>query len=436
MKKYRKWFPLIMVLLMVLSWYMLISGKKETADNYNALIESARANAQKTLTKQALNDYEAAMEIKDNTDLWDEVLEYLWNRKEKELYYKWCNNYLEKYPYSVSAYEFILRGYVNDKKYTDTWDYLDTAEKRGVTSDYIENVRKELRYEYAFDVGTYSDVSVYNNNFCAVNNAKYWGYVNRKGGRAIASQFVSAGLFSSKGYAPVKDQDGEVYYIDKTGDKVMVCEEPCLDLGFYIENCFAVKKANGKYVYMNNDWQELSEEYDFASTMNGGVAAVCIGKEWTLIGQDFKELSSNHFSNVKFDEKGICYRNERCFASETADSYVMIDNQGNKIGDLSFADAKIFYSGDPAAVKIDDKWCFVNKEGELNSDKKYDDARSFCNELAAVCINGKWGFVNTDEELVIAAEFDDAKDFNDLGSCFVKQGENWKLIKLYRLNRE
>ena len=29
-----------------------------------------------------------------------------------------------------------------------------------------------------------------------------------------------------------------------------------------------------------------------------------------------------------------------------------------------------------------------------------------------------------------------AKDFNEKGSCFVKVGDKWQLLKLYRLNRE
>ncbi len=81
------------------------------------------------------------------------------------------------------------------------------------------------------------------------------------------------------------------------------------------------------------------------------------------------------------------------------------------------------------------KWFFIDKDGKAISDKTYEDARAFSNGLAAVKQKGKWGFVDKDENIVIEPKFSDAKDFNAKGSCFIKEGDIWQLLKLYRLNR-
>ena len=142
------------------------------------------------------------------------------------------------------------------------------------------------------------------------------------------------------------------------------------------------------------------------------------------------------YSDVKIDEEAIAFINERAFVSENNGKYVMINNKGEKVGDMEFDDALPFSGSGPAAVKLENNWCFVDSSGALVSDKKYEDARSFAWGMAAVQIDGKWGFVDTSENVVIEPQFSGAKDFNGKGSCFVLTGEKWQLLKLYRLNRE
>ena len=87
MKNYRRWFPLIMILFMVLSWYKIVDAKKVVNNEYDQLIESARENKNKKITKQALSDYKKALNIKDTPEVWNEVIEYLWEQGESGRYY-------------------------------------------------------------------------------------------------------------------------------------------------------------------------------------------------------------------------------------------------------------------------------------------------------------------------------------------------------------
>ena len=179
----------------------------------------------------------------------------------------------------------------------------------------------------------------------------------------------------------------------------------------------------------------VSEEYEYASTFNNGVAAVKKSGKWQIINSDFKVITEGYL-DVVVDEKQIAFRNDRLFVSNEDGKYIMIDKDGRQIGKLTFENARVFAGEGATAVCIGGQWSFINKDGQLISDKKYDEARGFSSGLAAVCLNEKWGFVDENEAIVIEPQFFGAKDFNEKGSCFVKTGDKWQLLKLYRLNRE
>ena len=279
-------------------------------------------------------------------------------------------------------------------------------------------------------------LGVYSNNFCAVENNNAWGFVDRYGEQRIGCKYTRVGAYTKTNLVSVVNVDGEAYYIDKTGSKVLVSKDNYKNFGLLVDNIIAAEKADGKYTYVNNEFEVLFGNYDYASTMNNGIAAVKSGEHWQLIDNKGKTTISEKYFDVKLDEKQIAFRNNRAFVSANSGKYIMIDGNGKKIGSLVFEDAKIFASEKPAAAKIDGKWCFVDADGKLVSNKKYDKARSYVNGLAAVCIDGKWGFVDEKENIVIEPQFSDAKDFNEKGSCFIKTGNKWQLLKLYRLNRE
>lgn len=436
MKNYRALVPIVMILLMVVSWYMLISEAMETEEEYNLNITEARKYAEKGITKYAIDYYTKALEIKDSTDIYVEVAEYYKKQGKQEEYLSWCIDFFDKYPKEPKAYDCLLQSYMECKDYESCYDILTTATKRNVSSDYIKEVTEKIKYVYTFDFNTYEDVSVYSNNFCAVCNKGVWGFVDRYGKVRIACKYVDVGAFTKTNYASVVNADGEAYFIDKTGSKILVATDTYKNFGLLVGGIIPAQKIDGKYVYVNQDLKELFGEYDYASTINNDIAAVLNGNKWSLIKANGDKVTEETYVDVKLDEKNIAYRNDRLFVSKNGSCYIMIDGKGKQIGSLTFEDAKVFASTDSAAVKIDGKWRFISKDGKLVSDKKYDDARSYINDLAAVCIDGKWGFVDRNENIVIDAQFNGTKDFNEKGSCFVNTGDKWQLLKLYRLNRE
>lgn len=435
MKKYRVLLPIVMVILMVSSWYLLVSDSTQAEEEYNYYLDLARGYAEDGITKYAIENYELVLEKKSSPEMYVEIINYFITQDNASEYVSWSKCFFELYPTEPRAYDCLLDAYYKDGAYENCFDILETAEKRNVTSEYIEKVREESRYLFKLDYNTYVDVGIYSNNFCPIFSKDAWGFVDRYGKQHISCKYNQVGAYTQSKFVSVVNTDGDAYFIDKTGAKVLVSKEKYKSFGLLVNGIIAAEREDGKYVYVNQDFENLFGEYDYASTMNNGIAAVLTNEKWILIDANGKEITKNKYVDVKLDEKEIAYRNGRIFVAIDNEKYIMIDETEKQIGTHEFENARVFASEGPTAVEINGKWRFIDVEGNLISDKTYDEARSFNNELAAVCINGKWGFVDLEENVVIEPQFFNARDFNEKGSCFVMTGDKWQLLKIYRLNR-
>lgn len=436
MKNYRFLMPIVMIALIVASWFLLVQEVSKNDELYNTCLAEARDWAKDGITKYAIEKYEEALDLRSSPELYEEVALYYKAQDRKLDYLSWCELYIEEYPKEVGAYELLLDAYIQDQDYEDCYDLLEMAQKRNLKSETLDRMADEIAYEFKLELGSYDNVGIYSNNYCAVNSDGRWGFVDRYGKLRVSTRYVQTGAYTQSAIVSVVNSEGEAYFIDKSGAKVKVSSEKYESFGLVSGGKIAAKKTDGKYIYLDESCQALFGNYDYASTFNGGVAAVKTGDRWQLIDDQGNAITSQNYVDVILDEKQIAQRNGRIFAAKSEGQYIMLDNTGKQVGSLTFEDAKLFNGSAPAAVKIGGKWCFVDVDGKLISDKKYDDARSFANGMAAVCVDGKWGFVDESETIVIELQFDGAKDFNEKGSCFVQVNEKWKLLKLYRLNRE
>ena len=398
-------------------------------------LAEARKNAESGITKFAIENYNAALALYPTEEVYAEVAEYYMQQKDGREYVTWCEDFLEKYPYSSLAFDCLIRGYMQDEVYDEVYDMLEEAEARGVSSSYMQEVRQQTYYMYSFGYTSYDDVGIFSNNYAAVKADDKWGFVTRFGELRISCKYLEVGVYTTQmNTAPVVNSQGVPYFIDKSGAKVLATNEEYLRFGNLIGDHIAAQKSDEKYTYLNAELKECFGEYDYAGAINNGVAAVLIDESWMLIDDKGNQIGDDVFDEIRMDEKTICYRRGRVFA-RIGEEWFMLDGSGNKIGTQSFADAKTFVDDSYAAVKIGEEWHFIDVNGNVKPEA-YQNARSYSNGFAAVQIGGKWGFLDIDGNLVINNEFFDAKDFNEKGSCFVKTGDQWQLLKIYRLNRE
>ena len=435
MKKYRMLVPIVLVVFMVASWYMLISKSMAVSSEYNKYLSEARRFAADGITKYAIENYNAALKIKKSPDIYREVADYYIEQGRDDDFLEWAKDYLTEYPTDPVAYEYLLSANLKQEDYKSCFTLLSTAQKRNIKSDKINDINEQIKWKFKIDFSSYENVGVYSNNFCAVQVKEKWGFVDRFGKLRVSTVYSETGAFTKSGYASVVNSKGEAYFIDKTGAKVLVSKDSYASFGLLVGEIVPAKNANNKFVYLNDKLEKISSEYDYASSFNNGIAVIKNGSVWQIIDTSFKVIADN-YSDIKLDEKQIAYRNDRLFVSNGSEGYVLVDKNGKQICKTVFEDAMVFLGDAPAAVKIDGKWRFINKNGDCISDKTYDDARSFSNGIAAICIGGKWGFIDENENIIIEPQFNGAKDFNEKGSCFVMTNDKWQLLKLYRLNRE
>lgn len=426
----KKMMPVILAVLMVLSIYMLIDKRIETKNTYEGYIAEARELGEMGVVVRSAAAYDNALGINETGDLALEKGEMYFNNGHISSALAYAEELVDKYPKKIEVYEFLLKLYLQEKEYTSFFATVDEVSKRKLKSEIIDNMVSEIRYSYSLGYTDFEEAMNYSDGFWPVFEDGLWGYLDSSGRLAINLKYKNVNPFVMK-VASVEEMDGTVYYIDAQGEKTNVpdMEGNITELGVYV-NPIAIA-VDDKYGYYTDKFEHKFGEYDYASSFNMGIAAVKNGTSWSFIKDNGELVSGNEYVDVIIDEKEVAFRNERAFVAFSEGEYYLIDTLENKITENSFDYAEMFLSEEPAAVKIGNKWGFVNLAGELVIDAQYDDAHSFINGFAAVCKGGKWGYIDTENNVCIDFVFDDALNFNEKGVSLVKNGDSWVSLTLY-----
>ncbi len=111
----------------------------------------------------------------------------------------------------------------------------------------------------------------------------------------------------------------------------------------------------------------------------------------------------------------------------SAGKYYLVDKNGN-LNPTKYHWVGYFSEGIGLAVEQKKggkpKYWFIDDKYKLIIHRSFDDAKKFHKGLAAVKINGKWGFINKTGEIVIKAEYDEVLfDFEYQVALVVKAGK-------------
>lgn len=438
MKKYKFLVPILLVVVFVLSAYTLYTTKNGEIRKYQKYIDVARSKREQGIQTDAEENYKAALGMKPSLELYLEIGEFYSECRNTGGYIdtdtaiEWGERILKKYPKEKAGYEFLLNIYMEADDYVSCFKLADKMGRKQVVSKSFTEKMQTIEYSFFLADSQYIDVGIYSGGLCPVRVKEKWGYVNASGKKIIPNEYMKAGYFSGE-LAPVVGADGSAYYIDGTGNKkkVIVNIPDVKELGLLSNGIFPLFNGNTWGFYNGNE-ELLFGGYTEVSALGNGAAAVKQAEKWMLINAEGNRISDKTYDGAVMDEKRIVCRNGRIFVYNN-DCCYMLDSSGNVIG-KKFEDARIFNDETYAAVKIDGKWGFIDKNGEVKIKPQFEDARSFSNGFAAVKSNGKWGFINGKGTLVIEFRFDGAKDFTSSGSVFVLQGENWQLLRLYKYN--
>ncbi len=429
MKNYRILIPTALVFVMILSVFSFVKDKKKVQDLYNAYIYSAEYCIKEQLLVDAVAYYQEAKKLKPSLSIDKAIIDcYMMQGNDVENMYE---ELLKDYPTEIEAYEFAIEYYISQEKYKNAYTVQEISIKRELESEKINQMMEEIRYYYNLRHTDYVEIGEYCNGYCIVKskNEKY-GVVGMNGGIALNCSYSEIGGCSEDLFAII-DAEEEHYWIDIQGNrrKNYSGEIAVAQLGAFTNGIFWAQSENGTYTYYNSENKGISSDFEDATNFADGVAAVLDGS-WYLIDSNMQYIDNVPYSIIITNENKYVSNFERLFVGDSGGFY-MIDITGNRISDIIYEDARLFIDGTAAAIKMDDKWGFVNINGELVIEPQYEDARSFSNGYAAVKIDNKWGFINTEKKLVVEPQFEEVRDFTVSGNCFVMLNGVWNLLSFY-----
>lgn len=431
MKKYNNLIPLLLVFLMALGIYSDYTGAAEKREKINENLTVARENRKKGIVQDALTYYQAAIELEDNFAIELEVGEML----EEAQFYKeaeeWGEHLVEKFPKEADGYSFLLAQYITDEDYESCFQLNDKAQNNKCINETFRGLMADIDYLYEFAYGKYEDVTTFASGMGSGMEKGKWKLLDAKG-NSDASGFLAAGLYNGEVF-PVKQEDGWQYVTADGSKKIDVSGlKGCEELGVLNGNIFKAK-CKGVYGYYNTALEEIAGGFEAASSMNEGIGAVYVDGNWKLLDSEGKQIGKE-YKDIVINVRDVAYQNERTWVSDDGENYYMVDAAGERIGKETVDASKGFTVPEaPAAVARDGKWGFMDNQGNMVIEPKYEDARSFCNGYAAVKQGGLWGFINAQGDMALEPQFEDVRDFSD-GSVFVKRQEDFELLKLYRDN--
>lgn len=415
--------------------------------DYDIAVKEARELAENELHSKSIEKYKEAIVLKDSVDLrlemidvYEKGLEIEEFLNDYEVYYA-ISDMVEAFKDEPKIYERASEFYLKHEQYETCAQILMQARDLHVTSDKIEEARKEVRYKYNKYFSMYSEVLPEFNGMYTVKSGENYIFLDSSASPALDGSYVYATSFSEN-YAFAKhiasDEKERNFLINKDGQRQVYLNEVETTSGvgmaknkkdesIYLLAC----KVGDKYKYYDvNGKEQFDEEYEFAGRFRNNVAAVMESEgKWKLIDGTGKEITDTVFSDVILNEFDECAPKGLIIAKE-GDKYHIYNLKGSKVGDFECDDAKAFVD-ELAAFKKDDKWGFVDAEGKVVIKPQYEDAKSFSQKMGAVKIGESWSLINKDNEVIIEETFEDVSYLNDKGICFVKNEGYWSYIKMF-----
>lgn len=262
--------------------------------------------------------------------------------------------------------------------------------------DIMGNEIVELKYDWAFP---------FKEDRSMIRLDEKWGYIDKNGIEVIPISYDVAYPFS-KGYAIVGRN--EISSEDRTEKLPGVIRKERVNEQV-TETLFGVIDLDGNIVI---DLKYQFDPYYSSNYVNYGFydGLLPFGKDGKY---GFINIIEDTLVEFKYDQvKGFSKGLASLAAVRLGDKWGYIDRRGKVIISIAYDDAKTFVEG-LAAVERNEKWSFVDKLGVEIAEFKYDNVMDFSEGLAVVYRDEKYGYINSEGKEVIPVKFSNAKSFED-----------------------
>ncbi len=246
----------------------------------------------------------------------------------------------------------------------------------------------------------------------------------------VESKSITGGMVSDNGYIVMQEKAGLYGYVDKNGKWII---EPQFSFANTFKNGFALVEQNGKYGIIDEVGKWVCEpKYQYME----------YGGDYTFYRADIDDetcmlvdIYGNSLNDKKYDSNRTSrYFNEGlCAVCEPdMDKVGYIDEKGEYVIEPQFEYAKNFDDGLAPVCKKENgvyKWAYINKDGENLTDYIFDEVTSFTDDgYAAVKVDDKWGYIKRDGSWFLKPQFSHANSFSH-GYAAVTLEEGQKILK-------
>ena len=201
-------------------------------------------------------------------------------------------------------------------------------------------------------------------------------------------------------------------------------------------------ELNGFWGYMDTNGKVVVEpKYIEADEFKEGLALVrkSAGQngQYGFIDENGNEvITCNYYMAYPFNDSVALVS----LATKTdEDRWTYIDKQGNRLFDKEFSSAHNFSEGyagvlkegnvypAPSSITVSQKWSYIDKNGDFVTELDFEEVGDFKNGYAIVKNDNKWGVIDKNFELVIPYQYDEIKEFGNRVFA-VRIEEVWKYV--------
>ncbi len=273
----------------------------------------------------------------------------------------------------------------------------------------------------------YSDIKPFKDGMAAVKKDGKWGFINKQGVLSVPIIYDNVCDFS-EGLAAV-DQNGKCGFVDKNGKMVIPAK-------------YAPGSTITGYTFKNGYAEVFVEGYE----MGLGILAFYARKDFdgyanytdpsTLAYKSFiahKRIIDKNGNEIK-GAKSISgldgvytYVNDINVSPHESMSFGLKSLSGNVVLPPTYGYIGDFNNGLALVFNANNKAGFIDKQGNIKIQCKYDDGNIFSEGIAAVKKGRKWGYVNTQGSEITPFIFDEARPCKGGFAC-VKIGDGYGFI--------
>jgi len=273
-------------------------------------------------------------------------------------------------------------------------NWLALATQKGKTGFIDESGKWQIKPVFDEATGFY-------NGLAAVRSGDLWGYINNRGDYVIPQGYDHASPFYNRQFAEVTNGPDQLY-INRDGELLF---DSSRELVFFYED-LAAFEMNDKFGFINksHEW-EILPEYDQVWPFRNGIAKVKKAGQWIYVNRLGREMYDVQLDSYSSADKALLFR------KSIDQRWGFVNSEGEWIISPVYDDVKSFSEG-LSPVKTDDRWGYIDMKGELVIHAEYDDAFVFSHWLGCVELEGKYGCVDTRGNMVIKPRFENPLFFH------------------------